>query len=178
MNLQIFLFLNSFAGKIQIVDYLTVFIAEYLGFVLMGALLAYEWIKYKDGKDVLAKQLLLGILGACAVWLLAHIFKGLIDSSRPFLVIDSATQLIKHGYHDSFPSGHTVFFSALGASFFAYRKNVLGIFFIIIAILVGTTRIMAGVHWPVDVLGGLLIGGGSFFILRPILKCVDKSMIK
>ncbi|NIT03555.1 phosphatase PAP2 family protein, partial [Candidatus Saccharibacteria bacterium] len=60
-------------------------------------------------------------------------------------------------YYASFPSGHTTFLAALGtASFFTDRW--VGVTVIILALLTGMGRVLAGVHYPVDIVGGFLLG--------------------
>jgi len=65
----------------------------------------------------------------------------------------------------SFPSGHTQ-----GAALFwfammkIYRKKLLYVAGTIIIILVGLSRLYLGVHWPSDVLGGIITGAIWVFI--------------
>jgi len=89
-----------------------------------------------------------------------NLLKSIVRSPRPFQVIDSIQGkrlATATGY--SFPSGHTT----TGASFYtalalAYKKRILTILCIILMSLVGLSRLYLGVHWPIDVLVGLIIG--------------------
>ena len=59
----------------------------------------------------------------------------------------------------SFPSGHTATaFVCAGILSAQYSKPVLTTCLIVIASLVGLSRIMVGVHWPNDVIIGALVG--------------------
>jgi membrane-associated phospholipid phosphatase len=60
----------------------------------------------------------------------------------------------------SFPSGHATAISALaGIWIISLTKHyLLRSTILVLALLVGISRIMAGVHWPLDVLGGILGG--------------------
>ena len=60
----------------------------------------------------------------------------------------------------AFPSGHATFFMALAFALFFNHKKA-GYVFILFALLIGIARIIAGVHFPVDILGGFILG---FFI--------------
>jgi undecaprenyl-diphosphatase len=52
---------------------------------------------------------------------------------------------------------HTAFYSALGgAMFVAHPRSGLSV--ILLALVIGIARVMAGVHWPLDILFGALIG--------------------
>lgn len=68
----------------------------------------------------------------------------------------------------SFPSGHTslnfAIFTALTAVLLKVRKKWTWIFLMIIPLIVGATRIIRCVHYPSDVLFGMIIGIGSGLI--------------
>ena len=59
----------------------------------------------------------------------------------------------------AFPSGHTAtIFAWAGVLALGFRNGWLGAGLLLIAAAVGLSRIMVGVHWPLDVLGGALLG--------------------
>jgi undecaprenyl-diphosphatase len=57
----------------------------------------------------------------------------------------------------SFPSGHTLH-AALGAVVLTWSVPGLGQVFVLVAVLVGVSRVVLGVHYPSDVLAGASIG--------------------
>lgn len=60
---------------------------------------------------------------------------------------------------NSFPSGHTTTAFVLAGLFCAQPwRNRYKVLVLSVAILVGLSRIACGVHWPLDVLGGMLGG--------------------
>lgn len=77
--------------------------------------------------------------------------------------------MFEHGGGDSFPSFHATFFSALATSFYFYHKYLAWIY-IIGAILIGASRITAGIHWPVDILVGYALGGLIGYIAYRLLS--------
>lgn len=91
---------------------------------------------------------------------LVHIPKPLINEARPPAVLGDALEVIGRAYRNrSFPSGHaaTAFalagLIALGGGWrAAYWPSLL------LAALVAVSRCVVGVHWPVDVLSGAIIG--------------------
>ncbi|HKM08577.1 MAG TPA: phosphatase PAP2 family protein [Sphaerochaeta sp.] len=90
------------------------------------------------------------------------LLKAIVRAPRPFQVLQSINGkrlATATGY--SFPSGHTTtsssFYSALA---FAFRKRGLSILCAVMIVLVGTSRLYLGVHWPIDVFGGLVLGIG------------------
>jgi membrane-associated phospholipid phosphatase len=59
----------------------------------------------------------------------------------------------------AFPSGHTAtIFAWAGVVALGFKNGWLGAGLLLIAAAVGLSRIMVGVHWPLDVLGGALLG--------------------
>ncbi|MBL8533415.1 MAG: phosphatase PAP2 family protein [Betaproteobacteria bacterium] len=96
-------------------------------------------------------------IGGIAATLFVHGFKPFLNVARPPAVFDpSQFHLIGPGYRaNSFPSGHTttIFFAA-ALLCLHFRSATLRIAVVALAILVGLSRIVVGVHWPLDVLVG------------------------
>jgi len=106
----------------------------------------------------LASRFLFALLIAFAIELpLYRFLKIKIKRERPFRALDGVTKRIHPPDHFSFPSGHTagvfiIFIVAL--HFFPF----LGLSVLIWALLVGLSRVHLGVHFPLDVVAGSLIG--------------------
>ncbi len=73
--------------------------------------------------------------------------------------------LFLHGGMDSFPSGHATLFSALAVAIYVVHKKV-GYVFMFFALIIGLSRIVAGVHFPVDILAGFAIGTAISFTIN------------
>lgn len=91
---------------------------------------------------------------------LGTILKNEIDRTRP-----SSENLLAYADSDpSFPSGHATIVSAGAAILFLrFNKGKQVIFSIILgveALLVSYSRIYVGNHYPLDVVGGILLGTG------------------
>lgn len=92
------------------------------------------------------------------------ILKNLFQRVRPFNVNTAVTLLVDKPGEYSFPSGHTaVSFAAASALFFAKEKK-LWIPALVLAIMIAFTRLYLYVHYPTDILGGILVGILSGFI--------------
>ncbi len=84
--------------------------------------------------------------------------KAMIDRDRPFTTYPHIKKLSTGG-DSSFPSGHTLeaFAVAAAISLLFSRKRII-IPMYIWAILVAYSRMALGVHYPTDVLAGMIIG--------------------
>ena len=146
----LFNLINGLAGKSVLLDWLMIVSAKYL-VVVLAAFLIYLFIKEK-------KKFVFVFFGMLVSLGISMLIKFLYYTPRPF-VVGVGRQLIKHVADSSFPSDHAVaFFSAAFALLFV-KKWKAGIAFLIIALLVSFARIFTGLHYPVDMLGSILVSG-------------------
>ena len=100
---------------------------------------------------VMAAALLTGVI------LGEGILKHLICRPRPFTQFADITALIAPPITFSFPSGHTLSgFAAATVCFAFYRRAGIPAF--CLAALIAFSRLYLGVHFPSDVLAGMLLG--------------------
>ncbi len=86
------------------------------------------------------------------------ILKHAVHRPRPFITYHFLQKMTSIA-SASFPSGHTTDAFAFAASLsFAFRKRTVIIPAFLWACLVGYSRMDLGVHYPSDVLGGIVIG--------------------
>lgn len=85
------------------------------------------------------------------------VIKPLVGRIRPFEVNQAIELLVKKPTDASFPSGHTgASFACAGAMMFSRTK--LCIPALILSALIAFSRLYLYVHFPTDVLGGLILG--------------------
>ena len=105
--------------------------------------------------------------------------KHIFFRSRP----DQALHLVEQGGY-SFPSGHSVTSVIVyGLLIYLIRryckneklKNILTAVCLLLALLIGPSRIYVGVHWPTDVICGWLIGGGVLLLSVTVLERIGKN---
>ena len=100
-------------------------------------------------------QLFLAIASCCVVCNL--IMKPLFARERPFEDED-VELLIAEPTDHSFPSGHTMASFTAAATLMGLFGGWVGIFALVLAVLIGWSRLYLYVHHPSDVLAGALFG--------------------
>jgi undecaprenyl-diphosphatase len=105
---------------------------------------------------------------------IAMVLGALIQRTRPFLAAPEIECLIPPPANTySFPSGHASVAFAIAAAL-VYGNPSLGFAAFFIASLVAFGRVAAGVHYPSDVLGGLIVGFVSFAMVRALHAAIRK----
>ena len=106
------------------------------------------------------------------------ILKPLFARPRPGDVNTAITILVKRPHGHSFPSGHTA--SAFAAAFALWLQNrKLGVPALVLAAFIAFTRLYLYVHFPTDVLGGLVLGIAlGFFASWLVDSLANKSRKK
>jgi membrane-associated phospholipid phosphatase len=98
--------------------------------------------------------------------------KPLIDEARPPAVLDGLVHVIGPVRRsDGFPSGHaTTAFAIAGLYALGFRSRALATSVAAVATFVAVSRVVVGVHWPIDVLagafGGWLAAAGGAALAR------------
>lgn len=129
---------------------LTIFADGLVSFIVL-----LPWIKSKP-------QLIWAVLLAAILFtIFGQGIKRVVDVARPPQLLSSDTfHLIgpNWGQH-AFPSGHAaMIFMLAGAFVFNISRTWLRWLLIVFASLVALSRVVVGVHWPLDILAGAAIG--------------------
>ena len=90
-------------------------------------------------------------------YIAAKIISHFYFDPRPF-VVGNFTPLIPHAADNGFPSDHTLLGAAIAFAIFRFNKK-LGLLLLFFAILVGFSRVLAGVHHASDIAGSIVIAG-------------------
>lgn len=95
--------------------------------------------------------------------------KNIVARPRPCAIYSEIKLLVPFPSEYSFPSGHTV--SSFGAATSVFLKNrKMGAFALALAVLIAFSRLYLFVHFPTDVLGGVVIGVAISFLSTYIMK--------
>ena len=89
--------------------------------------------------------------------ILVSVIRLVINAKRPYEVYDYTPSVKKNTVGKSFPSRHTVS-AFIIAMAFLYINTSLGVIMFCLATAIGLTRILSGVHFVRDVVGGAAIG--------------------
>lgn len=105
--------------------------------------------------------------------------KDLVGRARPYIVNDLIEPLIQmspKSSNRSFPSGHTSgSFSAMFALYKWVPKKI-GIPALILAGLISVSRWYVGVHYPTDVLAGVVVGFISSIVAYYLVTFIQKKL--
>ncbi len=154
----IFQQINNFAGRWLALDWLGIFLASYLQYVMVVGLLFF-WFWGKSKEEQIKNCYLAGVALAAVILsrlVFTEIIRWIWFRPRPF--IDHAVNLlIVHANTGSFPSGHAAFFFALATAVFLSNRCA-GQWLFLAAFLISVARVFVGVHYPGDILVGAAVG--------------------
>ena len=95
---------------------------------------------------------------------------GLPVRPRPELT-DTVKPLISHIPDNSFPSGHAIYAGAsVTAAFLFLRSKAIAWFLLFFGSIMVLCRVIAGIHYPGDIIVGVSIGIGSAFLFQHLLR--------
>lgn len=105
------------------------------------------------------------------------LLKPLVARTRPYDINTAVQLLIAAPIDFSFPSGHTgASFAAVSALFF--RKNRLWIPAAVLSVLIGFSRLYLYVHYPTDVLAGVVIGIFFGWLGSMLIQKIEEKQCK
>lgn len=163
---------NSFlVGKSVFLDLLIEFSAVYLVY-LLPIILLILWFKYKHRR----LEIFLSFIAMALAWFV--ITKTIVPEliwfrPRPDLAAFGAKELLFHRPDYSFPSDHATALFALTFGFYTFGWKRVGNWFLVYALTISFFRVTVGVHFPLDILGGILsalIGVGVVKLLESPMK--------
>lgn len=128
------------------------FLATYL-IVLVFLPIAFFYFFVEKNYSTVFKLIIAVVLAAFT----QIIFNFLYFTPRPFVVNHLPVYVAVTPIGSSFPSGHTMVAFALSTILFLKNKN-LGLTLFGVSLLIGMGRVLANVHYPIDIFGGLILG--------------------
>ena len=129
------------------------FCAKYL-IVIVGLFALAYWITLPRKQKT--EVLIMGVITAIVAFILAKTGSALFNDPRPF-VSDNVTPLFPYVADNGFPSDHTLLGMIITMALLSVsRRWAVNLF--VLTVIIGTSRVLAGVHHPVDIVGSILFG--------------------
>ncbi len=198
LDVAIVLFFNKFCGKSQFWDTLALLFlsVDALRTAILVALTVGIWQYGKSKSDISAQKRVLYVLFSIILTLgIIEILNALIDSSRPIVTLGnliynpittSDTQLLwKDGWvrnpkHGSFPSDTVALLATIACGLFFWNRILGSIAFLFVLIAGIIPRLYFGLHYPSDMVFGVIIAILSSIIIEKIsfFKSLSEKILK
>jgi undecaprenyl-diphosphatase len=152
---KIFRLLYGLSNHSSWTDSIIIGISEYFPIVLVfmiACALLGEWVY---GKKKKAYGYLISLVSGVLSLFVAQIIHYVYHHSRPFVTLKLIPLFEETSY--SFPSSHAIFLFSVSMGVYLVSKKFGQVLFILSSI-VCLGRVIAGVHYPSDILGGALLG--------------------
>jgi undecaprenyl-diphosphatase len=174
MNEYLFRLINELGKEYTLFNPIVVFIAEYMVIFLAIAVFTFWFTRlYKNRIMVIC-----GIFTFVTAEVFGKIAGKIHSNHQPFAELSNVNQLIEKAVDNSFPSDHTILFFSFCVTFCLYR-GARGFFWVLLAFLVGLSRIWVGVHYPADIMAGAIISiCTAIIVIRvvPKLSIIQKGL--
>ena len=181
-DVDAFLWINGLVGRWGLVDRLVEWlVSDYLIPVSLALALVALWFAGRDSATRYRYQI--GVFVALAAmgftsWAVQEVSLA-TERARPFL--DHEVNLLFYRPTDfSFPSNSVAAVFGIAAGVFGANRK-LGTAMFILGVVLGFSRVFAGVHYPTDVIAGALIGvviAVLTYQLRKIVEPVPTWFVK
>ena len=103
------------------------------------------------------------------------VLKDLVARVRPCQIDRTIALLVERPTSYSFPSTHAAWAFAAATSVFLHHKKA-GIAVLALAALIAFSRLYLFVHFPTDVLGGIVLGVAAALIAKVLVDLIEKKI--
>ncbi|MEH7012316.1 undecaprenyl-diphosphatase [Neobacillus niacini] len=171
VNENIFRLINDLGKQHSFFNPFFVFIAEYM-VVFLAMVVFTFWFTRKHKNRIMV---ICGSITFVVAEIIGKVAGKIHSNHQPFAELSNVNKLIEKAVDNSFPSDHTILFFSFCVTFWLFRGG-RGFIWVLLAFLVGISRIWVGVHYPADILVGAMISIVSAFV---VFRVVPKlSMIQ
>jgi undecaprenyl-diphosphatase len=165
---SVFKAINSLAGKSTVLDWIARLGADdhVIPIVLVLLVLLLLLIaKNRRDREAALTCIICTLLAVILSMVILFAFNAAFFRPRPFTSYSSVHMLFYHNTDSAFPSNAATLAFVLAFSVVIFDRKV-GAVMLVLAGFVGLARIVVGVHYPLDIIGGALLGLSSALIAR------------
>lgn len=112
---------------------------------------------WKFTSDLILKGIFIFAIPVGTATLISEIISRLYVRQRPFVAMQGIKLLVPHAADGGMPSHHVVFMTAALTMIYFYNRY-FALSLLLLTLITGVARVTAGIHYPSDILVGLLIG--------------------
>lgn len=166
MNENLFNTIYGLAHQSTSFDQVIIFCATWLPLIILILTLAI--VLARAARDRVPRRAGFIIFAPVVAWLIAQGLKVWLAWPRPATALASVQPLFSAD-GSAFPSGHATLFFALAFALYPFHPR-LATLVSVSAIIISLARVMAGVHFPGDILGGFVLAGVVVLISWTFVK--------
>ena len=150
--------------------------ATEVGSIVLALMAVYLMIKGQQCEKIIGITAF--VSAGVEVVMVNGFLKNIIARQRPFVVSDEVMPLVNILSEFSFPSGHTALAFAMAFVLYRFLPKKYGVVAILIAMMVGFSRVYLGVHYPSDVFGGIVIAYAASKMAKVVVQriCLSKNL--
>lgn len=153
---QLFLYIQKHISTISWIRFIVqLFNKRYID---IGTQIVVGFIYFYTLYCIYESRFLVYLISFLVLFIITTFIKYHVHNPRPFITYkDNYATPNYFGKNDSFPSNHTVYFFGV-VTITSFMIGVIHVPLLGVAVFIALTRIIGGVHYPHDVLAGVLFG--------------------